>query len=103
VQRADEAGALPALPERPPQFGHEVGQVRLLDEDVGPQGVLELGLRDRPRPLADEDLQELEGLRRQVEALPAAAQLAGLEVGGEGSKGDAGHDARAKSNPRSFR
>lgn len=47
---------------------------------VRPQGIPQLGVGERARAVVDQQGQELESLRRQLDALIGPAQLTGLRV-----------------------
>ena len=54
--------------ERLPNLGHGVPEIGLQHHRVGPEPILQLGLRDQRRPPLDQDLQQVERLGRQMDA-----------------------------------
>ena len=72
-------------------LGHEVRQVGLGHEGVGPEPLLEDLLAQRRRAVQGERREQVERLRREVHVTPVPYQLTGLEVQGERTELDA-HD-----------
>ena len=68
--------------DRVTDLAHRSGKARVRHEYARPDLVEQLLLRERARTVLDEDLQQLEGLRRQMHLLAAANELArvGVEV-----------------------
>ena len=83
VDRANEAGPPRFITERRPELGHDAREVRLRRERPRPQVLLELSLGQGPRPAPQKQLEQLEGLRAEVNGRLPAQELAAPEVGRE--------------------
>jgi len=72
MNRPDEAGFLRIVSEGGPQLRDEDMQAGRAHVRVGPQGRVEARARERPGPRADEEHEQLEGLRaeRDLAAVP---------------------------------
>ena len=62
VNRAQQAGRLRVVADRGPDLGREPGEARVRDEAVRPEPLVDLLLGDGPRPLLEQQLEELERL-----------------------------------------
>ncbi len=77
---ANEARVLRDVRHRPPDLGHEVGQVGLEHVRVRPEELPQLRLGQSTGPALQQRLQQLEGLGRQVNHLARPQELPRLRV-----------------------
>src|SRR5262245_58152575 len=66
VNRPDEKWRINRIAEVPSNLRHQARDVRLLDERLGPQALLKIGLRYDIWPVRQQDAQELEPFRRKM-------------------------------------
>ncbi len=66
VDGAHQPRPLGVVPDGGSDLGRQPRQARVRDEGIGPELVVDLLLRHRPRPAPEEEIEELEGLRREV-------------------------------------
>ncbi len=62
------------------QLGHEDGQATRSDMGIGPEALLDGGLGDGPWPRSQQELEQLPGLRGEVNLPPVAVELARVRV-----------------------
>ena len=89
LDRAHEARLAGAIVQGPSDLADDPGKARLPHEGVRPEPVAQLGFRERAGPRAEEDGQELEGLRRERHGPAAGRELAARLVEGEPAEADA--------------
>src|SRR6266542_4913357 len=82
VDRPDEVGGAALLADRLAYFGGKAGEIRLGDERVGPDPLLEIRLRERPWSILDEQLEEPKSLGGEVNRLALPEKLTRLRVEG---------------------
>ncbi len=80
VDGAHELRRAALVVERLAQLAHEARQAGVRDMRLPPDALFELRARDRLRALQDQDLEEVEGLGRQMDGLTRGEQLAGPGV-----------------------
>ena len=71
----DESRLACSVAERLPDFGDQARQIGFRHEGRRPQVLMQLVLRQGPRTLVDQRLEELERLGRQMDLLAAAQEL----------------------------
>ena len=71
------------IAERATNLRDQTGEVRLEHERRGPQQLVQFGARHRPVPVANQGVEEIEGLGRQADLTTLARQLARRRVEGE--------------------
>jgi hypothetical protein len=64
----------------PPDLLDESHQRGIADERSGPEALMQLRLRDDARCLADQEHEQIEGLRREVHDRVIAAHLASRDI-----------------------
>jgi hypothetical protein len=72
--------------ERAAQLGHERGQIHVGDEGLGPESVEQLLPRHEVGPAVQQQVQQIESLRRQVNDTPLFQQLACADLEREFTK-----------------
>ena len=95
VRRLDETGGLRVVAERPAHVANRAFQHGLTHEDVRPDGVEELLLRDEASGARGEVLEQREGLGRERDGRAAAQQFSAFGIEAELGKGQnlrRGHD-----------
>jgi hypothetical protein len=71
-----------------PHLRHQARQVRFRHEGIRPQPIPDLRLGHGFRPLLEQQVQQLEGLRLEVQLLPSPEELSGFTVERELSECD---------------
>lgn len=80
VNGSDEVAAPRIVTERVSHLQHESGEVRLGDENAGPDEIVQLLFRDRAWRLFREDGQDLKRFWRQVQNVVVAEQPSLIEI-----------------------
>ena len=89
MDRADEGRLLGVIAQRATQFADEPVQVCLDDVRPRPDAGKQIALGDNARPFADEQDEQIEGLRRQPDLAIPADELTGVGIEGERVESDA--------------
>ncbi len=96
MDRSHELGCAGILTKSMTDLADQVGEIRFYDERVFPHTIQQHRFGQCPRPVFDQDLEQLKGLGRQGESVTAAEQFAGVGVKNEVAKGNSleivGHD-----------
>ena len=87
VRGTDKTWRARAIASRLADFRNQIRQIRLGDEGVRPQPLLEFGFREDARAHIDQRGEELERLRRQVHAASITQQLPRIAVERERTEG----------------
>jgi hypothetical protein len=80
LHRANDAGVPRFVAKGGSQLVHQICEVGLDDEGVGPEGLLNLVLRDGVGPAQHEQLEKLKRLRRQHDLLGGPEGLSGAQI-----------------------
>src|SRR5205814_10570186 len=80
VNRPEKRRVPRVVADRLTDLAHEIREIHLLDEGVGPELLVELRLRERLRTLVDQEVEELPCLRRESHLVGAAEELPPLTV-----------------------
>lgn len=80
VHGPDKARGLGGVVQCPPDFLDQARQIRVENERRRPEFLLEIGPRHRPGPVLDENLQKLQGLRREVNFFAVPQETSGVGV-----------------------
>ena len=86
MRRANDGRIRVTVIQRPPQLLHQAHQCGIRHEAPAPDSFMQLALVDDARCFVDEDLKEVEGLRRDVDRHGAADHVPSIEVQGEGTE-----------------
>jgi hypothetical protein len=89
MDRSHELGCPGIFTKSVTDLADEVGEIRFDDERVFPQTIQQHRFRQRPRPVFDQDLEQLERLGRQRDSIAAAEQLVCVGVEDKVAKGNA--------------
>src|SRR5262249_52695156 len=88
MHRPDERRSARLVADRGAQIRDKAGQARFSHEGAGPECVLELRLRQRPRTMFEEELEQTPRERRQVNGMPFSQHLPSVGIEETGTKGN---------------